>query len=106
MLRIHLVAALGDKPLAAITTEDVQQLKSALSTKSPKSVNNVLTVLNVLMRTAVEWDVIERVPCSIKMLHTPRAEASFYEFDQFERLVEAAARLKGEATAGTAARAI
>jgi integrase len=55
-------------------------------------VNNVLTVLNVLMRTAVEWDVIERVPCAIKMLRTPRTEASFYEFDQFERLVEASAR--------------
>jgi integrase len=55
-------------------------------------VNNVLTVLNVLMRTAVEWEVIERVPCSIKMLRTPRTEASFYEFDQFERLVEASAR--------------
>ena len=55
--------AFGDKPLAATTTEDVQHLKSALSTKSPKTVNNVLTVLNVLMRTAVEWDVIERVPC-------------------------------------------
>ena len=47
-----------------------------------------MTVLNVLMRTAVEWDVIERVPCSIKMLRTPRTEASFYEFDQFERLVD------------------
>jgi integrase len=91
-LRIHLVPALGDKPLAAITTEDVQHLKSALSAKSPKTVNNVLTVLNVLMRTAVEWDVIERVPCSIKMLRTPRTEASFYEFDQFERLIEASAR--------------
>src|SRR5260221_14708740 len=44
------------------------------------------------MRTAVEWNVIERVPCSIKMLRTPRTEASFYEFDQFERLVEASAR--------------
>jgi hypothetical protein len=91
-LRIHLVPALGDKPLAAITTEDVQHLKSALSTKSPKTVNNVLTVLNVLMRTAVEWNVIERVPCSIKILRTPRTEASFYEFNQFERLVEASAR--------------
>src|SRR5258708_18663783 len=44
------------------------------------------------MRTAVEWDVIERVPCSIKMLRTPRTEASLYEFDQFERLAEASAR--------------
>jgi len=58
------VPALGDKPLAAITTEDVQQLKCALSARSPKTVNNILTVLNVLMRTAIEWDVIARVPCS------------------------------------------
>jgi hypothetical protein len=71
VLRIHLVPALGDKALSAITTEDVQNLKGALSTKSPKTVNNVLTVLNVLMRTAVEWEVIERVPCSIKMLRAP-----------------------------------
>ena len=92
VLRIHLVPALGDTALASITTEDVQNLKGALSTKSPKTVNNVLTVLNVLMRTAVEWEVIERVPCSIKMLRAPKTEASFYEFDQFERLVEASAR--------------
>ena len=90
MLRIHLVPALGDKPLAAITTEDVQQLKSALSARSPKTVNNMLTVLNVLMRTAVEWNVIDHVPCSIKLLRTPRTEAGFYDFEQFERLVEAA----------------
>ena len=31
--------------LAAITTEDVQQLKSALNARSPKTVNNILTVL-------------------------------------------------------------
>jgi len=91
VLRIHLVPTLGDKPLAAITTEDVQQLKSALNARSPKTVNNVLTVLSVLMRTAVEWKVIDQVPCSIKLLRTPRTEAGFYEFEQFERLLEAAA---------------
>jgi hypothetical protein len=75
-LRIHLVPTLGDKPLAQITTEDVQQLKSTLGTKSPKTVNNVLTVLNVLMRTAVEWDVIERVPCAIKIREGQRRRVS------------------------------
>src|SRR5205085_7753160 len=48
--------------------------------------------LNVLMRTAVEWDVIKQMPCAIKLLRTPKTEASFYDFDQFERLVEASAR--------------
>jgi len=92
ILRLHLLPGLGDKPLAAVTTEDVQHLKSALSARSPKTVNNVLTVLNVLMRTTVEWSVIDRVPCAIKMLRTPKTEAAFYEFDQFERLVEVSGR--------------
>jgi hypothetical protein len=38
VLGIHLVPAVGDKPLAAITTEHVQQLKSALNARSPKTV--------------------------------------------------------------------
>jgi hypothetical protein len=67
VLRLQLVSALGDKPLSAITTEDLQQLKSALSARSPKTVNNVFAVLHELMRTAVEWNVTERVQCSIKM---------------------------------------
>jgi integrase len=50
-----------------------------------------LPLLNVLMRTAVEWNVIDQVPCSIKLLRTSRTEAGFYEFEQFEWLVEAAA---------------
>lgn len=33
----------GLRRLSAITTEDVQRLKSALHAKSPKTVNNVLT---------------------------------------------------------------
>ena len=81
VLRIHLIPTLGDKPLAAITTEDVQQLKSALNARSPKTVNNILTVLSVLMRTAVEWNVIDHVACSIKLLRTPRTEAGFYDFE-------------------------
>ena len=89
-LRIHLIPALGDKPLDAITTEDVQRLKSTLHAKSPKTVNNVLTVLNVMLKTAVAWGVIERVPCAIKLLRVSKSSASFYDFEEYERLVEAA----------------
>jgi hypothetical protein len=89
-MRIHLIPTLGDTPLGTITTEDVQRLKSALHAKSPKTVNNVLTVLNVLMKTAVTWGVLERVPCAIKLLRVQKSVASFYDFDDYERLVEAA----------------
>jgi integrase len=61
-----------------------------LQTKSPKTVNNVLTVLNVLLKTAVAWNVIERVPCAITLLRVSKSPASFYDFDDYEGLVEAA----------------
>ncbi len=91
IIRVHLAPTLGTKPLDAILNEDVQRLKHRLLKKAPKTVNNILTVLNVLLKKAVEWDVIERMPCTIKLL--PVAEARrrrFYDFDEFERLVEAA----------------
>src|SRR2546422_9222349 len=56
--KVHLIPQLGSKRLDAITTEDVQQLKRHLHDRSPKTVNNVLTVLNVLLKKAVEWDVV------------------------------------------------
>ena len=87
---MHLFPQFGDKRLDAITTEDVQRLKSALAAKSPKTVNNVLTVLSVMLKTAVEWGVIERVPCVIKLLKAPKTTASFHDFEEYERLVDTA----------------
>jgi hypothetical protein len=49
-----LVPALGTKRLDEITNEEVQLLKHRLHQKRPKTVNNVLTVLNVMLKTSVE----------------------------------------------------
>jgi integrase len=91
ILNIHLVPLLGSKRLDAITTEEVQRLKHRLADRAPKTVNNVLTVLNMLLKKAVEWDVIERVPCTVKLLPVPKPTMGFYDFDEYERLVEGAA---------------
>jgi integrase len=93
ILNTHLVPALGSRKLDAINSEDVQRLKHRLSNKSPKTVNNTLTVLNVLLKTAVEWQVIEHVPCSIRLLPIPKGSAQFHDFEAFERLVGASAQL-------------
>jgi len=90
ILRVHLSPALGDRRLDAIANEDVQRLKHRLLNKAPKTVNNILTVLNVLLKKAVEWDLVERMPCSIKLLAVPKRATRFYDFDEFERLVDAA----------------
>ena len=61
------------KKLDAITTEDVQRLKRRLTDTAPKTVNNVLTVLNVMLKKAVEWDVIERMPVHDPVAADPEA---------------------------------
>lgn len=90
ILRLHLLPRFGAKRLDEITTEDVQRLKAALVKKSGKTVNNVLSVLNVLLKTAHEWEVIERRPCAIKVVRTMMAEANFHNFEAFETLVQVA----------------
>lgn len=87
ILNQHLLPAFGDRRLDQITSEHIQRLKLQLDKRSAKTVNNVLTVLNTLLKKAVEWGVIERVPCAIKLLPTQRPEIEFYDFDQFSHLL-------------------
>jgi integrase len=89
ILTVHLVPLLGAKRLDAIGNETIQRLKHELRDRAPKTVNNVLTVLNVLLKKAVEWDVIDRMPCTIRLLAIPKPSAGFYDFDEYERLVAA-----------------
>jgi integrase len=91
--KVHLIPRLGSKRLDRIATEDVQQLKQHLHDRAPKTVNNVLVVLSVLLKKAVEWDVIARVPCVIRLLPIPKPSAGFYDFDEYTRLIEAAKSL-------------
>lgn len=90
ILRVHLKPQLGAKPLDEISTEDVQRLKSRLAGKSAKTVNNVLTVLNVMLRTAVEWGVIDRMPCAIRLVRVPPTRAAFHDEREYEKLVTVA----------------
>ena len=90
VLKVHLVPLLGSTRLDDVTTEDVQRLKHQLRNRAPKTVNNVLTVLNVLLKKAVEWNVIDRTACTVRLLPIPRSSAGFYDFDEYERLVDAA----------------
>ena len=87
---MHLVPLLGAKRLDAISNEVVQGLKHALQDRAPRTVNNVLTVLNKLLKTSVEWAAIDRIPCTIRLLPLPNSSAAFHDFDEYERLVAAA----------------
>jgi integrase len=76
--------------LDAVTTQHVQGLKSELSNLSPKSVNNALTVLGTLLNTAVEWKVIDKMPCTIRLLSVMKPKVGFHDFEAYERLVSIA----------------
>ena len=39
------------------------------------------------------WEVIDRMSCIVKLLPVPKGSTAFYDFDEFERLVEAAREL-------------
>ena len=97
IIRVHLIPLLGVKTLDEITTEHVQTVKHHLRDRAPKTVNNVLTVLNMMLKKAVEWDVIERMPCTIRLLPISKPAAGFYDFDEYERLVAAAKVLDSDA---------
>jgi integrase len=90
LLRLYLIPAFGRRRLDAIKNEDVQRLKAQLELKSPKTVNNVLCVLSVLLKKAVEWEVIERMPCTVKLLRVDKGNAAFHDVDEYERLVDVA----------------
>ena len=93
ILKNHLVPALGQRKLDEIGTAQVQQLKAKLAKRKPKTVNNVLNTLSVMLRVAVKWGVIERMPCHIELLKSAATEMEFYDFDDHKRLVDAAAEL-------------
>jgi integrase len=88
----HLIPHLGGVRLDDITTERVDMLKAAFSASSPKSVNNRLSVLSTLLKTAIRWKLLPSMPCLIELVKVDEEEAGFYEPDQYYRLVAAAAR--------------
>ena len=88
ILKWHLVPTLGPKRLDAITNEQVQRLKLALAERAPKTVNNVLTVLSTLLKKAVEWGELDRLPCTIKLLPNPKKTMGFHDFDAVRAVVE------------------
>ena len=52
--------------------------------------NNVLATLSRLLTVAVEWEVIETLPCIVRQLKTPRPAVAFHDFGDYECLVRSA----------------
>jgi integrase len=56
-------------------------------------VNNVLTVLSNVLRVAVKWKLISTMPCAIEFYKVSNLVPEFYEFEDYQRLVQAAGKI-------------
>jgi len=91
ILHKHLLPAFGDLPLHGITPERIDRLVATMKTarKSPKTVNNVLSVLRTCLGSAVRWNLLASVP-PMRQLPVPEAGYRYLTSDEARRLVQAA----------------
>jgi integrase len=91
--RNYLVPILGPKKLDAISHEEIALVKRKMVTKQPATVNNVLTTLSQALKCALEWGVIDKMPAKVRLLKTQKGLPRFYDFEEFEWLVDAARKI-------------
>jgi integrase len=90
ILEHHLIPTLGKVRLDQIAETDVLRLKTSLADRSPKTTNNVLSVLSTLLKVAVGLGLIEHVPVAIRFVRAPKPEMRFLEDHELDRLLDAA----------------
>jgi integrase len=89
--RLHLVPVLGKLPLDRIGKLEIQRVKKHLQEAAPKTVACVLSQLATMLRTAEEWEVIVKAP-KIELPRIPDPGVSFYDFEEWEALIDGARR--------------
>lgn len=72
-LRVHILPALGDRPVGSLTPSEIQRWVNAWSqTLAPRSVRRVYQTLAAVLNAAVVDDVIARSPC--RGIHLPAVD--------------------------------
>ena len=91
--RCWLLPLFARKRLDRFTQGDIAKLKGRLTEKSASTTNNVLSTLSMTLKCAVEWGVLDAMPVTIKLVKRQRPLPKFYDFDEYDWLVEAAAKI-------------
>jgi len=71
--------------------------EAGVDTPRPQDGQQRADLLSTLLKKAVEWGELERLPCAIKLLPNPKKTMGFHDFDQYERLLTVARRRGVEA---------
>jgi integrase len=104
--RQYLEPVLGALRIDQVTDAEIIRLKRYMTTelggapnakskgsKSASTINNCLSSLSKCLACAVEWGELPAMPCKIRRLKTQQPAPKFYDFEEYERLVEAASEL-------------
>src|SRR6202171_5427414 len=93
ILRLHLVPVLDSVRLDAIGELQVQRVKLELAKRelADKTRACVLSLLAEILNAAERWELIARAP-RIELPTFMQPRMAFYDFDEWERLVEGARR--------------
>lgn len=93
--RVHLAPAFDSKRLDQIDDAAITRIKCKLATagRSRKTANNILGVLSKALRLAVKWKVLSQMPCEFNLKPVKNIRIDFYEFADYDRLVDAAGKV-------------
>jgi len=91
IFRNHLVPVFGDTGLRSISVEQVERLKAQKARQlKPKTVNNILGVLSICFRKAIEWGYADANPVSsVGLLRLPPQEFNFWDEEQSDAFLAA-----------------
>lgn len=94
-LRVHVAPVFGERALDQIGNREVDHLIAEMRKRgaAPSTVNNTLCALNRLLKLAVRWGDLERMPCTIELLPRGEREDQVHTFGEAECLIEAAQEL-------------
>lgn len=90
-LNHHLLARFGDKKLTAIGRRDIELYHAAVrDSHTPATANRHLALLSAMFRRAVEWERVEKNPCTgVKMFRENNASERFLTETEIAKLVQA-----------------
>lgn len=89
--RRYILPAFGRRRLDDISYRDIEMFKANLlkHNLARKTISNILTVLGRMLRYAADMELIKSVP-RINLMKSVPAQKRFLEFDEVQRLIEAA----------------
>ncbi len=88
ILNKHLIPFFGKKKLDLITSLNIEEFKALNKNKglANKTINEHITVLNTILKFAVEWSELEKKP-KIKLLKVPPQDYDFLSFEESDLLL-------------------